>query len=98
MGIPDLEKEPRSRGGIMTEQQKIKSATLDILAAAKSGGQAWKALPWITQEVRLAGRDTHDLREILDDMEQAGLVESKLDGLGTRRWKISNKGAAFLRE
>lgn len=75
----------------MTEDQKAISLILDLLNATRVP----RALVWIEQEVKLAGRRC-EVPALLETMTDSGLLSTLRDGLGVRRWEITAKGRETL--
>ena len=78
---------------IMTEDQKAMSLILDLLNATRVP----RALQWIEDECRMAGRKC-EVPTILETLADKGFVETGKDGLGVRRWSITQEGRKALME
>lgn len=73
----------------MNNAQKIQSLILELLEA--SNGIA-RTIDWIHMEIRVAGYSAQGLRDELDILESRGLIASAPDGLGVRRWTLTEAG------
>jgi len=78
----------------MTEDQKAVSLILDLLWASK---KVPRTLQWIETEMRLAGRRC-ELPTLLEVLLDGGMIATERDGLGIRRYTITDKGKEALDE
>lgn len=76
----------------MTEDQKAVSLILDLLKASQ---KVPRTFHWIETEMRLAGRRC-ELPALLEILLEGKMIATEKDGLGVRRYTITDKGREAL--